>query len=245
MWTQSKGRGHPPAKRWAGKVECRSGENLESGIRDNGLWCRALRQLRRDREVRQILESEREVTARREPGSTFLRRGEQSGSQAGKVTARQEPRPTGRAKLPLSPIQSSVTVSLGQTSWADKVAGPAAGIFHCQIKCLTVIHLIRGCAVTTCNFHDALLERWTGGIYRPAIEANQRLNRRQQRQRRTYPKIRFWVAATGRCRRAIRRAERDTKWRLCMTSSSNKLSKRSRLSWPRRLSARAARPAGR
>src|SRR6266853_1391286 len=175
MWTQSKGRGHPPAKRWAGKVECRSGENLESGIRDNGLWCRALRQLRRDREVRQILESEREVTARREPGSTFLRRGEQSGSQAGKVTARREPRPTGRAKLPLSPIQSSVTVSLGQTSWADKVAGPAAGIFHCQIKCLTVIHLIRGCAVTTCNFHDALLERWTGGIDRPATRAKQRL----------------------------------------------------------------------
>src|SRR6266446_574007 len=160
MWTQSKGRRHPPAKRWAGKVECRSGENLESGIRDNGLWCSGLRQLRRNREVRQILEGEYDVTARREPGSTFLRRGEQSGPQAGKVTARQEPRPTGRApvlrsslateggKPPLNPIQSSVTVPLGQTSWADKVGGPAAGIFHCQIKCLTVIHLIRGCAVT-------------------------------------------------------------------------------------------------
>src|SRR6266478_1846493 len=169
MWTKSEGRGHPPAKRWAGKVECRSGENLESGIRDNGLWCRALRQLRRDREVRQILEREREVTSR------------------------QEPRPTGRAKLPLSPIQSSVTVSLGQTSWADKVAGPAAGIFHCQIKCITVIHLIRDWAVTTCDFHDARFERWTGGIDRPATRAKQRLNRRQQRQRRTNPKIRFWV----------------------------------------------------
>src|SRR6266849_5030707 len=158
-------------------AECglRNGENRRAGIRDNGLECRALRQLRRDREVRQILESEYDVTARREPGSTFLRRGEQSGPQAGKVTARQEPRPTGRApvlrsslakeggKPPLSPIQSSVTVSLGQTSWADKVGGPAAGLFRCKIKCITVIHLKRGGDVTTCDFHDALLERWTGG----------------------------------------------------------------------------------
>src|SRR6266446_6513950 len=167
MWTQSKGRRQ--------KVECRIGENLESGIRDKWLGCRALWQLRWHREIRQILESE------------------------GEVTARQEPRPTGRAKLPLSPIQSSVTVSLGQTSWADKVAGPAAGIFHCQIKCLTVIHLIRGCAVTTCNFHDALLERWTGGIDWPTIRSKPRLDR-ERRQRRACPAIRFWVAlAAGVC----------------------------------------------
>ena len=214
--------GMRPAPKAFEESACGIGKNAKAGILGKRLGCRALRRLRRNRNTRQILESEGEVTA---PPKAF-------GA-------------TGRAKLPLSPVQSSVTVSLGRTSWADKVGGPAAGIFHCQIKCLTVIHLIRGCALTTCDFHVALLERWTGGIYRPAIEANQRLNRRQQRQRRTYPKIRFWVAATGRCRRAIRRAERDTKWRLCMTSSSNKLSKRRRLSWPRRLSARAARPAGR
>src|SRR6266849_426236 len=80
-----------------------------------------------------------------------------------------------------------VAVFLGQTSWADKVGGPAAGIFLCQFKCLTVIHLIRGCAVTTCDFHDALLERWTGGIDRLASKAKQRLVRRQRRQRRASP----------------------------------------------------------
>src|SRR5712692_843572 len=131
MWTESEGRRQ--------KTGCRSGENLGAVIRYKWLGHRALRRPRRNRNTRQILESE------------------------GEVTARQEPRPTGRAQLPLSPIQSSVTVSLGQTSWADKLGGPAAGLFRCKIKCITVIHLIRGCAVTTCDFHDALLERWTGG----------------------------------------------------------------------------------
>src|SRR6266851_7748271 len=142
------------------RYECRSGENLESGVRDNRLGRRALRRLRRFREIRRILESGGEVTA---PPKAF-------GA-------------TGRAQLPLSPIQSPVTVSLGQTSWADKLGGPAAGLFRCKIKCITVIHLIRGCAVTTCDFHDALLERRTGVIDRPATRAKQRLNRRQQRQR--------------------------------------------------------------
>jgi hypothetical protein len=90
----------------------------------------------------------------------------------------------------------------GQLSWAkDGGGGSAAGTFRCQIKFLTVRDLIRGCAVTTCDFHDARLERWTGEKDHPAIEAKQRLNRRQQRQRRTNPKIRFWVAATGLFRR--------------------------------------------
>src|SRR6266851_8756334 len=151
MWTESEGRRQ--------KTGCRSGENLGAAIRYKWLGHRALRRPRRNRNTRQILESE------------------------GEVTARQEPRPTGRAQLPLSPIQSSVTVSLGQTSWAEKLGCPAAGLFRCKIKCITVIHLIRGCAVTTCDFHDALLERRTGVIDRPATRAKQRLNRRQQRQR--------------------------------------------------------------
>src|SRR6266851_7385268 len=143
--------GMRPAPKAFAESECGIGENPKSGIPGKRLGCRVLRRLRRNRNTRQILESE------------------------GEVTARQEPRPTGRApvlrsslateggKLPLSPIQSPVIVSLGQTSWADKLGGPAAGLFRCKIKCITVIHLIRGCAVTTCAFHDALLERWTGG----------------------------------------------------------------------------------
>src|SRR5229473_442667 len=138
-------------ERGMGNAGCGIGENREARIRDKWLGSKVFWRLERNREIRQILESE------------------------GEVTARQEPRPTGRApvlrsslateggKLPLNPIQSSVTVSLGQTSWADKLGGPAAGIFRCKIKCITVIHLIRGCAVTTCDFHDALLERRTGG----------------------------------------------------------------------------------
>src|SRR5713226_7453405 len=126
-------------ERGRGNAACGIGENREARIRDKWLGSKVFWRLERNREIRQILESE------------------------GEVTARQEPRPTGRAQLPLSPIQSSVTVSLGQTSWADKLGGPAAGLFRCKIKCITVIHLIRGCAVTTCDFHDALLERWTGG----------------------------------------------------------------------------------
>src|SRR5258708_2944582 len=156
----------------------RNGENRGAGIRHKGLGCRGLRQLRWYREIRQILESQ------------------------GEVTARQEPRPTGRARLQLSPIQSPVSVSLGQTSWVEEGCGPTVRAFSYQFKCITVIHLIRGCAVTTCEFHDARLERLTGAIDRPATKAKQRLNRRQGRQPTARPAIRFWLArATGRCRR--------------------------------------------
>src|SRR6266851_3085206 len=48
--------------------ECRSGEKLGSGIRAQPLGCRGLRQLWRNRERRQIVESE--VTVRREPRRT-------------------------------------------------------------------------------------------------------------------------------------------------------------------------------
>src|SRR5260370_11773599 len=80
MWTQS---------------ECGIVENLGAGIRDKSLGRRGLRQLRRNREIRQIPEGQ------------------------GEVTARQEPRPTGRAKLLLSPIQPPVAASLGQPSLAQ------------------------------------------------------------------------------------------------------------------------------
>jgi hypothetical protein len=103
MWTQS---------------ECRIGENLGAGIRDKSLGRRALRQLRRNREIRQIPESH------------------------GKVTARQEPRPTCRAKLPPSPNQSPVAASLGQPSWAQKVDGFSARAFRYEFKFLTVRNLI-------------------------------------------------------------------------------------------------------
>src|SRR5712692_11187210 len=80
--------------------------------------------------------------------------------------------------------------------WRDGDAGQDADGEQ-QIKCITVIHLIRGCAVTSCDFHDARFERWTGGKDHPAIEAKQRLNRRQ---RRASPAIRFPVArAIGLC----------------------------------------------
>jgi hypothetical protein len=98
--------------------ECGIGENLGAGIRDKTLGRRALRRLRRNREIRQILGSE------------------------GKVTARQEPRPTGRAKLPLSPIKSPVAASLGQPSWAQNLAGFTASAFRYQFKFLTVRNLI-------------------------------------------------------------------------------------------------------
>src|SRR5216684_890308 len=117
MWTESEGRRQ--------KTGCRSGENLGAAIRYKWLGHRALRRPRRNRNTRQILESE------------------------GEVTARQEPRPTGRAQLPLSPIQSSVTVSLGQPSWVDEGCGPTVRDFRYRFKCITVIHLIRGWAVTT------------------------------------------------------------------------------------------------
>src|SRR5713226_5996326 len=64
MKAKSEGRRHPPAKRWAGNEECRSGEKLGSGIRAQPLGCRGLRQLWRHRERHQIVESE--LTVRRE-----------------------------------------------------------------------------------------------------------------------------------------------------------------------------------
>src|SRR6266581_1474215 len=64
MKTESEGRRHPPAKRWAGNEECRSGEKLGSGIGAQPLGCRGCRQLWRNRERRQIVEGE--VTVRRE-----------------------------------------------------------------------------------------------------------------------------------------------------------------------------------
>src|SRR5713101_5690339 len=68
MKAESEGRRHPPAKRWAGNEECRSGEKLGSGIRAQPLGCKGLRQLWRHRARRQIVESE--VTVRREPRRT-------------------------------------------------------------------------------------------------------------------------------------------------------------------------------
>jgi len=83
-------------------AECGIGENLESGIRDKRLGCRALRRLRRDREIREIRESDGEVTARLLPQPLSIEcRG---WPYAGKVTARQEPRPTGLGRLRLSHI---------------------------------------------------------------------------------------------------------------------------------------------
>src|SRR6266568_6828805 len=74
-------------------VECGVGENPDSGIRDKGLGCRGLRLLSRNREIRRIPESESEVTARPLPQPLSI--GWRGWPQAGKVTARQEPRPTG------------------------------------------------------------------------------------------------------------------------------------------------------
>src|SRR5713101_6557422 len=68
MKAENGGRRHPPAKRWAGNEECRSGEKLGSGIRAQPLGCRGLRQLWRHRARRQIVESA--VTVRREPRRT-------------------------------------------------------------------------------------------------------------------------------------------------------------------------------
>jgi hypothetical protein len=104
MWTQS---------------ECGIGENLGAGIRDKGLGRRALRQLRRNREIRQILESQGEVTA---PPKAF-------GA-------------TGRAKLLLSPIKSPVAAALGQPSLAQKVEDFTASAFRYQFKFLTVRNLV-------------------------------------------------------------------------------------------------------
>src|SRR6266849_5355241 len=82
-----------------------NGENRGAGIRDKRLGCRALRKPRWYREIRQLLESEGEVTARPLPQPLSI---EWRGwPQAGRG-------PTGRARLLLSPIQSSAAVSLGQ-----------------------------------------------------------------------------------------------------------------------------------
>src|SRR5260370_27296260 len=75
--------------------ECKIAENLGAGIRDKSLGRRVFWRLRKNREIRQIPENQGEVTARREP------------------------RPTGRAKLLLSPIQPPVAASLGQPSSAQ------------------------------------------------------------------------------------------------------------------------------
>src|SRR5713101_4439508 len=115
MWTKCEGRMHPPAKRWAGKAECRSGENLESGTRHKGLGCRVLR-------------------------------------------------------LEEWYADEETTDYTDGHGWRDGDAGQDADGEQ-QIKCITVIHLIRGCAVTTCDFHDARFERLTGGIDRPATRA--------------------------------------------------------------------------
>src|SRR6266446_6933011 len=109
-------------------AECRIGENPDSGIRDKGLGRRGLWLLGRNREIRRIPESESEVTAR------------------------QEPRPTGRAKLLLSRIQSPAAVSTGQLSWADKLGGPDARIFHYRFKFLTVRNLISPTAASTYDY---------------------------------------------------------------------------------------------
>ncbi len=145
-------RGMRPAPKAFGESECRIGKNAKSGILGKRLGCRALRRLRWYREIRQILESEGEgqVTARPLPQPLSI---EWRGwPQAGKVTARQEPRPTGRAKLLLSPIQSPVAVSVGQCSRPKNFNGPTVRAFSYQFKCITVIHLIRDWAVTTCDF---------------------------------------------------------------------------------------------
>src|SRR5713101_3245984 len=98
--------------------ECRIAENLGAGIRNKSLGCRVFRRRRRNRKIRQIPEGQ------------------------GGVTARQEPRPTGRAKLLLSPNQSPVAASLGQPSLAQKVDGFTASAFRYQFKFLTVRNLI-------------------------------------------------------------------------------------------------------
>ncbi len=177
-------------ERGRGNAACGIGENREARIRDKWLGSKVFWRLKRNREIRQILEIDGEVTARPLPQPLSI---EWRGwPQAGRG-------PTGRAKLPLSPIQSSVTVSLGQPSWVDEDCGPTVRDFRYRFKCITVIHLIRGCAVTACDFHVALLERGTGGIDWPTIRSKPRLDR-ERRQRRACPAIRFWVAlAAGVC----------------------------------------------
>src|SRR5437899_2984749 len=98
-------RAHVDTKRRQ-KAESRSGENPDSGILDKGLGRRGLRLLGRNREIRRIPESESEVTARPLPQPLSI--GWSGWPQAGKVTARQEPRPTGLGRLRLRHIGSPV-----------------------------------------------------------------------------------------------------------------------------------------
>src|SRR2546425_3596117 len=66
---KAKSEGSPESFRGARQnEECRSGEMLGSGIRAQPFGCRGLRQLWRNRERRQIVESE--LTVRREPRRT-------------------------------------------------------------------------------------------------------------------------------------------------------------------------------
>src|SRR5258708_10876482 len=177
-----------------------NGENREAEIRDKRLGCRDLRQLRRNREIRQILESENKVTAQREPRPTG--RAPVLRSSLATPVLRSSAEGGEGGKLQLSPIQSPVTVSLGQPPWVEEGCGLAVRDFRYQFKCITVIHLIRGWAVTTCDFHDARLERRTGGIDRPAIKAKLRLHRGQRSQPSASPAIHLSVAwALSRCRR--------------------------------------------
>src|SRR6266702_5337153 len=115
MWTESEGSRQ--------NAEGRSGENSESGIRDKGLGCRGLRLLGRNREIRRIAESGGEVTARPLPQPLSI--GWRGWPQAGKVTARQEPRPTG---------------------WT------AIGANHYPLKFLTVRNLISPTAARTYGY---------------------------------------------------------------------------------------------
>src|SRR6266567_7420368 len=124
-------------------AEGRSGENPDSGIRDKWLGRRGLRLLGRNREIRRIPESKGEVTARPLPQPLSI--GWRGWPQAGRG-------PTGRAKLLLSRIQCPAAVSTGQPSWADKVGGPAAGIFHYPFKFLTVRNLISPTAARTYDY---------------------------------------------------------------------------------------------
>ncbi|SRR6266571_1560466 len=142
MWTESDGRRQ--------KVECRSGDNLESGIRAKRLGCRALRQLRRrcarppgEGEIRQIRESDEDTTVRPLPKPLSI--GWKGWPQAGRG-------PTSWAWLPLSPIQSPVDGFRGQRSSPKQGGGgppPKRERLGNQFKFLTVRNLISSTAART------------------------------------------------------------------------------------------------
>src|SRR5216683_2108607 len=96
-------------KRYEGgkrNAECGIGENVESGILDKGLGCRALRQLGRNREIRQIRESDGEVTARPLPQPLAI--GWSGWPQAGRS-------PTGRVR---SSVSSACSAGFGAGGFA-------------------------------------------------------------------------------------------------------------------------------